>query len=120
MWTVGLWQEFKHAPINSFTLYVNENPVIKFGTSLEPSKWISDDGKVVLYYNAKKGWFWHTSGVMRLILPASILKYGQPVRLKITGNSSTNNGDAFRLYDYQDTVEYENAHMLGRTVDVGW
>jgi len=120
MWTVGLWQELKHVPSDSFTLYVNENPVIKFGTTLNPAKWISDDGKVELYYDVKKGWFWHTSGVMHLILPVNILKDGQPVRLKVTGNSSSNNGDAFRLYDYQDTLEYENAHMLGRTVDVGW
>lgn len=91
----------------SFTLSLNGKPLLDFGVTLQSHRWLSSDGKVELFFDAKEHTGEDSFGVMYVTLSSSLLRNNTPARLAI---SASNSGSRrwFMLFDYRDTLDFED------------
>jgi hypothetical protein len=95
-WVAGLG--FLTEPSGKFTLFLGEEPLLDFDVSHKDALWRSADGKTALKYTVKSANDQDSSGLMELSLPASRLKPGEAVELRVVG-SATKSRRWFGLYE---------------------
>lgn len=94
-------------PEGSFTLHLNGKPLLDFGVTRETRRWTSADGKADLFFDVKSHDNEDALGVMYLTLPTEMLQDRAPARLAVSGSNSSSRR-WFTVFDYADTVEYED------------
>ena len=105
VWTAGTG--YISQPAGSFTLHLNGQPLLDFNVTRNTARWRSADGKAELFFDAKAYNNQDSTGVMYLTLPSEMLEDGEPAKLAVTGSNSSSQR-WFMLFDYPDTVEYED------------
>ena len=94
-------------PPGSFTMYLNEHPLLDLGVSLSSRVCGSADGRTELLFDVPHASGQDAFGVFYLTVPASMLEEGHPARLSVTGSDSKSLR-WFRVFDYTDTIEHED------------
>ncbi|MHB9037688.1 MAG: glycoside hydrolase family 2 protein [Armatimonadota bacterium] len=107
VWTVTL--DCPDDSTGKFTIFLNSEPVVDFDCDHRRTKWTSADGQVELGFEPRTGGWRNASGVMSLTVPSGMLTEGAPATLALVGAAS-NAPRSVTVFDYQDTVAYENEH----------
>jgi beta-galactosidase len=95
-WVAGLG--YVTEPSGKFTLFQGEEPLLEFNVTHKDTVWRSVDGTATLKYSVKAANEQDSSGLMELSLPASRLRPGQAVELRVVG-SATQSRRWFGLYE---------------------
>ena len=95
-WVAGLgWAS---EPSGKFTLFLDGRPLLDLDVTLSSTTWQSTDGRVTLKYIVNSSDGQDSSGIMELKVPASLLKPGEPVELRMLGSAKGSNR-WFGLYE---------------------
>lgn len=103
-WVAGLG--YVSEPRGRFTLFRGDEPLLEFEVTHKDALWRSADGQTTLRYTVKSANDQDSSGVMELTLPASRLKPGEAIELRVIG-SAANSRRWFGLYEVEDSEGVE-------------